>query len=270
MADRIPMHLHKAIMMGRSRIHQQGVAPVAETIIAAFLASYRFLVKAMYHKATHLKGVQSTYLFNAGWQESFPRLDASQSKEVDRACMFIREIGEQIIAPLLRNIEAEEQGRRLVSFERRFKDTNRLKRKVADRLRTVPGRTPAKALAAIADAVRFTLQYQERGYVTGVRKDMERLRDRGLVLVALRNTWSNDQYKGINTRWQEPTSGLLFEVQFHTQASFRARELTHEAYERIRSDTIEGTEMAILRAFQRHVNAMVPIPPGVVDIGECQ
>lgn len=267
--DRIPIPVHLLYSHGS---RQPGATPVTATFIAALVASYRFLMKAVYHKHTHLRGLQSACLFDdhAGWKESSPRLDASQSKDIDRACKLIRDTGERIIVPLLCSIEAEEQARKLVSFERRFKDTNRVKHKVADRLRLVPGRTPTEALVAIGDAVRFTLQYQDRGYVAGVRKDMERLRNRGLTLVALRNTWTNDQYKGINTQWREPTSGLLFEVQFHTQASFAARELTHKAYERIRiGDTaVKGAEMAILRAFQRHVNAVVSIPPGAVDIGE--
>ena len=65
---------------------------------------------------------------------------------------------------------------------------------------------------------------------------------------------------------------MIFEVQFHTQASLEAKELTHEAYERIRSiddetaETIrEATE---LKKFQRQVNGKIPIPPGVTDYEE--
>ena len=262
------MHPHK-VRDGRSRVHRQSAARIAATFIATFLVPYRSLVDTVYHKDTHLEVAQSTCLSNdsARWGENSAWLDAAQSKEVDRAYMFVREIGERVIVPLLRSIEVEEQGRRLVNFDQRFKTTNQLERKVAEQLRLVPGCTPTEGLAAIHDAVRFTLQYQETGYATGVRRDMERLRDRGPILVALCNRWTGDQYKGINARWREPTTGLLFEVQFHTQASLAARELTHKAYERIRGGTVEGKEMATLRAFQRQVNTMVPIPPGAGDIG---
>ena len=87
--------------------------------------------------------------------------------------------------------------------------------------------------------------------------------------VERRNTWTSDQYKGINSRWREPESGVLFEVQFHTQASLEAKELTHKAYERIRSMTEEtpeaNRETVELKEFQREVNAKVPIPPGVTE-----
>jgi hypothetical protein len=87
--------------------------------------------------------------------------------------------------------------------------------------------------------------------------------------VERRNTWSSEQYKGINTRWREPDSGVIFEVQFHTQASLEAKELTHEAYEGIRSLDGESPEsvreFTELKKFQRQVNAQVPIPPGVME-----
>ncbi|KAN0101288.1 hypothetical protein V8E55_001272 [Tylopilus felleus] len=189
------MRPHK-VKDGRSRVHPNRALPIAATFMAAFLARCCFLVNAVHHKVTHLEVLQSSCLSSnsPGWRDSSVLINAAQSKEVDRACIFIREIGEPAIVPHLRSVEAEERGCRLVSFEQ----------------------------------LRFTLRY---GYVAGVWRDMERLGDRGLVLVALRNTWTDDQYKGINTRWREPSTGLLFEVQFHTQASLEARESTHKAYE---------------------------------------
>lgn len=62
---------------------------------------------------------------------------------------------------------------------------------------------------------------------------------------------------------------MTFEVQFHTQASLEAKELTHKAYERIRSmaeETPEADrEVAELKKFQREVNAKIPIPPGATE-----
>jgi hypothetical protein len=49
-----------------------------------------------------------------------------------------------------------------------------------------------------------------------------------------RNSWANEEYKGINSRWRVPNTGQLFEVQFHTQVSFEAKEETHWAYEKLR------------------------------------
>jgi len=197
------------------------------------------------------------------------RLDDAQDKEVDRACARIREAGERAIIPGVRAVEAEDPTRRLAGFEHRFKGQDRLKEKVADEIRSTPGITPAQAVSTVPDAVRFTYKYDDTAYTAGVRKDVERLEASGFVQVERRNTWTSDQYKGINSRWQDPESGVTFEVQFHTKASLEAKELTHKAYERIRSITEQtpetDRETAELREFQRQVNAQVPIPPGVTE-----
>ncbi|MGH3209772.1 MAG: hypothetical protein ACRDNO_18645, partial [Trebonia sp.] len=195
--------------------------------------------------------------------------DAAQNADIDRGYARIREVGERAIIPVLREVEAEDRTRKLAGFEHRFKGTDRLKEKVADEVRSTPGTTPAQALSAIPDGVRFTYQYEEMAYSAGVRKDVDRLEARGFIPLERRNTWTSDQYKGINSRWREPGSGVIFEVQFHTQASLEAKELTHNAYERIRSTAgptppTDG-ETAELRNFQRQVNAKIPIPPGVTD-----
>jgi hypothetical protein len=193
------------------------------------------------------------------------KLSSEQNAEVDRSNERDREIGENLIIPGMLSVEAEDANRRLVGFERRFKELDRLKEKVADQLRSTPGLTPTQALALIPDAVRFTLRYPYESYAAGVRKDIERLEARGFIQEERRNTWTSEQYKGINSRWREPVSGLLFEVQFHTRISFEAKELTHKAYERIRSGA-EDSERADLKEFQRRVCARVPIPPGTDEI----
>ncbi len=195
------------------------------------------------------------------------RLSADQNAEVDREYARIREIGRTYIVPAMRAIEAEDPARRLAGFENRFKGEDRLKEKIADQVRSTPGITPTQALGLIPDAVRFTFQYSEDTYTAGAVRDVERFKGHGFTLVESRNTWTSDQYKGINSRWQEPKSGAIFEVQFHTQASREAKELTHKAYERIRS-TAGDSELAELKAFQRNVNSVVPTPPNVTEIND--
>jgi len=193
------------------------------------------------------------------------KLNPEQNAEVDRGVTRIREVGRQVIVPGMRAVETEDASRCLAGFDHRFKGEDRLKEKVADQLRSTPGLAPMEGLAAIPDLLRFTFQYAETIYAASVRKDVERLEARGFSQVELRNTWSSDQYKGINSRWCEPESGVIFEVQFHTQASLASKELTHKAYERIRS-TAQDPELAELKEFQRCVNSMIPIPPDVTDI----
>jgi len=192
------------------------------------------------------------------------KLTPEQNADVDLGVTHIREIGENVIVPGMRAVEAEDATRCLAGFEHRFKDEDRLKEKITERMRS-KDRTPLEALAGIPDAVRFTFQYGESTYTAAVQKDIEQLQARGFIQVERRNTWTDDQYKGINSRWREPESDTIFEVQFHTRASLEAKELTHKAYERIRSSA-QDEELAELKEFQRHVNSMIPISPDVADI----
>jgi hypothetical protein len=115
--------------------------------------------------------------------------------------------------------------------------------------------------------VRFTFCYTEEHYAAGVTADLERLSARGFEPVkSPKNSWASDQYKGINAQWREPETGQLFAVQFHTMASFEAKQLTHAAYERIRNPQISGAELERLEDFQRLACEKIPVPPGAAEI----
>ena len=126
--------------------------------------------------------------------------------------------------------------------------------------------TATQALSIVPDPVRFTFTYSPDRYADGVLADVERLKEIGLEEVKLKNLWSDEQYKGINSQWRRPETGLRVEVQFHTPASLEAKELTHKAYERIRSTDVSPAERGELEAFQRRVNALLDTPPGTTEI----
>ena len=194
-------------------------------------------------------------------------LDPEANAEVECGCDRIREVGENVIAPAMRAIESEDPDRHLIGLEHCLKGTDRLKEKVAAALEEQPDLTPEQALSIVPDAIRFTLSYSCEHYTAGVAADLERLTACGCELAKpLRNAWDSDQYKGINTQWRESTTGQLFEVQFHTQASFEAKQLSHTAYERIRNPQTSDAELPELEDFQRKVCAKIPIPPGARDI----
>ena len=108
----------------------------------------------------------------------------------------------------------------------------------------------------VPDAVRFTLTYSAERYADGVRADVDRLKAEGFELIKLKNLWAGDQYKGINSQWRRPETGLRFEMQFHTLESLEAKELTHKAYERIRSIRLRPPSGESWRTFQSRVNAL--------------
>jgi hypothetical protein len=194
------------------------------------------------------------------------KLSPDQNTEATKACADIHDEGERVILPAMLQIEAADSNRRLAGLEHMLKGVDRLKEKIAERLRYKPDLSPRQASAEVPDAVRFTLAYSDSQYTDGVRADVERLQGAGYELLKLKNLWAKDQYKGVNSQWLRPETGLRFEVQFHTQQSREAKELTHQAYERLRDPLTSKTEETELEAYQRQVNALVQRPPDVFRI----
>lgn len=160
--------------------------------------------------------------------------------------------------------ERKSPERYLVGFENRFKTEDRVKGKVAES-QAVKGRTVQEAMDLITDVVRYAFQYPDAQYNRWVRSDVVRIGEDS-ELVRLRNFWQGDQYKGISSTWRVPGNGQLFEMQFHTDISYEAQQITYPAYARLRQPMITKAERAELEAFQREVYAKVPVPPGADNI----
>lgn len=197
--------------------------------------------------------------------ESGRYLKPSDNERIDAACDRIKEREEKEITPALRAIESQDPHRHLVGIERRLKGLDRIKEKVCDSMK-LKHHSASEAISLLPDAIRFTFQYEESRYAQGVRMDIARLQDQGFRLDVPKNAWSDDQYKGFNSQWIEPRTGQRFEVQFHTRISYEAKQITHPAYERLRTKQADALEELLLEAFQRKVTAEVPIPPGAIDI----
>lgn len=185
---------------------------------------------------------------------------------IETGCARVREIEQNEITPAMRRIEAADPTRHLVGFENRLKSEERISEKVESIVSEQPELTYQDAFAMVKDAIRFTLQYPEEKYAEGVRADLSRFEGEGFKLVDLRNTWSSQEYKGINTRWKAAESGQLFEVQFHTQASYQAKQETHSAYEKLRSSGTSRAEQEELHQYQCEISARVRTPPGAIDL----
>jgi hypothetical protein len=192
-------------------------------------------------------------------------LGVANNSRVDAECDRIAKREEEKISPTLRAIESQDPDRRLVGFEHRLKGHDRIKEKVYNGIKLLK-HSPEEAVSLVPDTIRYTFQYRESRYTRGVLIDIERLKGEGFKLDKLKNYWSDDQYKGINSTWIQPDTGQRFEVQFHTRISFEAKQLTHTAYERTRSKQADAFEELVLDAFQKKVAADVPVPPGAANI----
>jgi hypothetical protein len=194
------------------------------------------------------------------------RLTPEQNTNITRACADLHDEGSSFVLPAMRRIEVADSDRRLVGLEYMLKGADRMKEKIAERLRYHPELSPRQAAADIPDAVRFTFEYSDSHYSESVVSDVERLAGAGFELLKLKNLWSKDQYKGINSQWRRPDTGLRFEVQFHTAQSRESKELTHQAYERLRDPLTSKGEETALQDYQRKVNAEVKVPPDVFAV----
>ena len=161
----------------------------------------------------------------------------------------------------MRAIESQDPDRCLIGFEHRRKGRDRIKEKVYDKMEELSF-SPEEAISAVSDIIRYTFQYREARYTQGVWADVERLHEQGFELKQLKNSWSAEPYKGINSQWIQPDTGQRFEVQFHTRISFEAKQLTHDAYERLRTHQADKFEQMVLEAFEKKVTADVRVPPG--------
>jgi hypothetical protein len=195
-------------------------------------------------------------------------LDPEQNAESTKACAETRDEGREVVLPAMRRVEAGDPERRLAGLEHMLKGEDRLKEKIADVLLVESHLTARQALDKVPDAVRFTLTYSTERYAEGVRADVERLKAEGFELIKLKNLWADDQYKGINSQWRRPETGLRFEMQFHTPESLEAKELTHKAYERLRRPETETSQIERdeLEDYQRRVNVLLVTPPGTASI----
>jgi hypothetical protein len=217
--------------------------------------------------------------FAEAWQhhkERWPRPEqkpqrkdfgATVERELAVGCDKIQ-AAEREITDRLKSIEAEQPDRKLAGLQFCLKGRDRMLEKARENITNKPGRTPDVALGLIPDAVRYTFCYSSHDYAPGVRSDIDRLKAGGFEMIKLKNFWHESQYKGINSQWRDERTGQRFEVQFHTALSFEAKQMTHGAYERLRTGDLTDDEELALEAFQRKVTGMVPSPPGALEIPE--
>ena len=149
----------------------------------------------------------------------------------------------------MRAVESQDPDRHLIGLDDCRKGRDRIKEKVYDKMKEFVNFSPEEAVSSVSDTIRYTFQYRESRYTQGVWADIGRLKEQGFELHSLRNAWSDDQYKGINSQWIEPDTGQRFEVQFHTRISFEAKQLTHDAYERLRTHQADKFEKMVLESF---------------------
>ena len=84
---------------------------------------------------------------------------------------------------------------------------------------------------------------------------------------SVKNFWpGGDSYAGINVAMVTP-SGMPWEIQFHTAASFEVKQATHVPYERMREKDTSPAERRRLFDEMTRTWATVPVPAGILEPG---
>jgi hypothetical protein len=149
-----------------------------------------------------------------------------------------------------------------------LKPADRLAAKLSRLVARNPGRSPEELAAEISDGVRYAFVFEPSDYAEATWLVHRKLKTQGFELEVRRNRWESPEYKGIFTCWRDPAHDLLFEVQFHTTASWAVHKRTHDAYVRITDPATAPDERAELRARQVAASAAAKSPPGYQEIAD--
>lgn len=173
---------------------------------------------------------------------------------------------------------AKADGGKLAGLENKFKSEPSLARKIADKVRTrVTSENMQdeidKEMAKIFDALRYTITISPKKYKDFAYDTLpQALQKKQMARVNHWDAWADaDTYKGINQAYTfssgYPPVKVPFEVQIHTDASFKMKSANHEMYEEARSSGVSGERRAELNKVMTDRWKKVKTPAGIRNKG---
>ena len=171
------------------------------------------------------------------------------------------------VSAILQSIAAS-LGGTMAGFQHRLKKRDSTIRKIRTQLARDPDGGLAKVV--IDDALRYTLQVEDTpagNHATAIRAAFTALEEAGHKVLKVKNYWPRgDNYSGVNAVLEAP-DGLLWELQFHTAASYRVKDETHVLYEEMRLDTTPVERKRVLYQQLAAPWETVPIPKDMLTPG---
>lgn len=146
-------------------------------------------------------------------------------------------------------------------------EPNAFKARFAAMLARYPDRSAELLARRIPGAISYSFIFDAERYSAGIWMVQDALTATGFQLLARRNDWNNTANRCVATMWHDPTSGLPFEVQFHTTASLEAQQLARSSATLIGDPRIPSAEAANLRSDLAAAWAALHAPPGHSQIG---
>jgi hypothetical protein len=176
--------------------------------------------------------------------------------------------GHSGLTPAMRRLEAQlERGQLLPDTESyALKPPDEFRERLADLIQRHPDKSAEELSHEVHDGIRYACIFEAEHYADATLQVHSRLKGQGFELEVRRNSWRNPEYKGINTRWRDPAHDIVFEVQFHTPASWDAKRRGHASYEQIMDPATSPADRGRLRAAQAEAAAAIPMPPRCMAI----
>ncbi|WP_336715293.1 hypothetical protein [Chryseobacterium mucoviscidosis] len=165
---------------------------------------------------------------------------------------------------------AKESGGKMEGLDFAIKGEESLTRKIYDRTqdRHIEKIGVEKAISKVSskmnDVLRFTITFEPKVYVENYLKIVKELEARGYKKTKTFNAWfqGDGSYKGLNATFETP-SGQQFELQFHTEETFRIKSETHDLYEASRAADATEELKAINNAKQKAAYENIEIPENI-------
>lgn len=145
---------------------------------------------------------------------------------------------------------------KVVGLENRLKTEQSLARKIAD-ISTKFKIQPEKIASRNNDVLRYTFIFSDEKYQSGFNLTLDTLKIAGYNVAKIFNAWENENtpkdtgYRGINITVIS-SQKQKFELQFHTDESFRVKSETHNLYDEQRNpQTSEKRRREIIEIVKR-------------------
>lgn len=157
------------------------------------------------------------------------------------------------------------RGGKMFGFDKRLKSESGLQEKV-ERIIDEKKMQRAQAATDIKDSVRYTVHFPEETFSQDAQRVIDQLSEQNAD-IEVKNTWGNPKipYKGINVVVTE-SSGLMYEVQFHTPVSQELKDALHPIYEEQRLLDRANPRWKILEDQMHALSAKVAPPLGAAEI----
>ncbi|UIF88760.1 Type III effector protein (Skwp5) (plasmid) [Cupriavidus necator] len=151
----------------------------------------------------------------------------------------------------------------------RLKSPRSLQDKLARLIGGVPPRTLAQASALVNDALRYSVVLPADTFMGDYRQIMAQLA-KAHTLIRRTNHFlrGRSPFQAVSVTLKEP-NGIAWEIQFHTEQTFRCKEKYHDLYKQAQRrgfDGASGDEIWKLLGPAREAFRALPVPAGVEDI----